>query len=45
MTLFCLLSGHLPFEAENPLELYEAIRDKPCVASSLGLFSRWRMTG
>lgn len=31
ITLYCLLRGRLPFEAENPLDLYEAIRDDPYV--------------
>ncbi|KAJ9092103.1 hypothetical protein QFC21_006969 [Naganishia friedmannii] len=29
VTLYCMLRGRLPFEAANPLELFEAIRDLP----------------
>ena len=32
VTLYCLLRGRLPFEAENPLDLYESIRDDPYVS-------------
>lgn len=32
VTLYCLLRGRLPFEAANPLDLYESIRDDPCVS-------------
>jgi len=28
VTLYCMLRGCLPFEADNPLELFEAIKEQ-----------------
>lgn len=32
VTLYCMLRGRLPFEADNPLELLERIKTTECVA-------------
>jgi serine/threonine protein kinase len=28
VTLYCMLRGSLPFEADNPLDLFEAIKEQ-----------------
>ena len=33
VTLYCMVVGHLPFESKQMLELYDKIKNEPCVVA------------